>query len=112
MVEGSAVFLHQGRMTELLRFQQGDVLGLLLRQERSSDYTPLLVEEDDSTGFSYGRSGPYMINHTLSQGTTTNKLPLLSLQLCESLIHTVYIVQCSEHNTETSMQVSIVQNQM
>lgn len=88
VVEGSNVYLHHGYITEkLLHFEPGDVLGMLLRLNRSSDFSPLLVRTNNTTGFYNARSGLYTNKTTLSSGPLTVNSPLLSLDLCE-LFHT------------------------
>ena len=81
VVEGEGVYLHQGETTELLRFEPGDVLGMLFRLDSSSGYTPLLKEEGHSTGLSIFRNGPSDI---LSPDESTSMSPILSLEICES----------------------------
>ena len=78
------VYLHEGRVTvtSLLRFQPGDVLGMLVRQERSSGYIPLVADKGDVTGFNNTRLGPYPVDHMLPPVNPTQKSPLFSLQLC------------------------------
>ena len=86
VIKGTGIHLHQGRTTDLsLKFQPGDVLGMLLRLETSSNYAPLLVEEEHNTGFTSFKNGPYENGFTISQGTSTNKSPLFSLELCKPL---------------------------
>ena len=81
VVEGEGVYLHQGKTTEVLGFEPGDVLGMLLRLESSSGYTPLLKEEDYNTGLSIFRNGP---SDMLTPGETTSMSLILSLELCKS----------------------------
>ena len=83
VAEGTGVYLHQTTARELLYFQPGDVLGMLMRLQRSADFSPLLVDEDHTTGFSYSRSGPYENGTSLFEGPTTDRSLLLSLELCE-----------------------------
>ena len=54
-----------------------------MRLQRSADFSPLLVDEDHTTGFSYSRSGPYENGTSLFEGPTTDRSLLLSLELCE-----------------------------
>ena len=82
VVEGGGVYLHRGKTTELLHFEPGDVLGMLLRLNSSSGYTPLLREEGRNTGLSIFRNGRSQML-TLSDSTTMSLL--LSVELCESL---------------------------
>jgi hypothetical protein len=86
VVEGSQVYLHRGSTTEPLRFQSGDVLGMLVRQQRSADITPLVVEEDQPTGYRRDRNGAFETGANTTTGSTvTSFAPLLALTLCESL---------------------------
>ena len=80
VVEGEGVYLHQGRTTEVLRFEPGDVLGMLMRLQSSSGYTPLLREEDYNTGLSIFRNAPHDV---ITPRDTTNMSLILSLELCE-----------------------------
>lgn len=97
VVEGTDVYLHRGYITEKpLHFQPGDVLGMLLRLNRSSDFSPLLVRTHDATGFYYIKNGPYRENDTLySSNSVTYNSPLISLELCEShsLSYTICMMQ-------------------
>ena len=89
-VAGTDVYLHHGYITEkLLHFQPGDVLGMLSRLNRSSDFSPLLVRTHDATGFSSFRNGPFPENEMHSPSSVTYNSPLISLELCKShsLVH-------------------------
>lgn len=81
---GTGVYLHRGNITgNLLYFQPGDVLGMLMRLNRSSDFAPLLMRSSDATGLSVFRNGPFPDNATHSASSVTFNSPLLSLELCE-----------------------------
>lgn len=93
VMEGSRVYLHRGRSTEPLPFQSGDVLGMLVRQQRSADISPLVVEEAQPTGYRRDRNGVYETGFTTSPGSTiTSYTPLLALTLCESSVLAGYII--------------------
>ena len=89
VVEGTGVYLHHGRTTDQsLQFQPGDVLGMLTRLKRSSNYSPLMVEEDHNTGFTTVKNGPYPDDFELPGGSrpSTNKKPLFSVRICKHYI--------------------------
>ena len=98
VVEGTEIYWNEGDTTELLHFQQGDILGLLVRRQQTYDYIPLLTQTDNTTGYSSNRNGPHEEGHILTLAFPVELSPLISLKLCESSIslmtetHSQYIM--------------------
>ena len=70
--------LHQG--STRLEFQNGDMLGLLVRAEEVSDFGPLFMETSSNTGVNDSRRG---LSEQVAHYSETTYLPLISLELCK-----------------------------